>query len=81
VSNADRQIVNMLDTIHREMFGTRTLETHCQWYYDGKTDIYHCPHTAVFGKEVIGRIPPHHVEPNPAQEAWDATPESQTHPL
>ena len=78
MSNLDRQIVNALDTLHREMFGGR-LNPQCQWFYSGFKDIYHCPHTAIFGKDVIARIPEHHVETNKAQEEWNNTPESKEH--
>ncbi len=81
MSNIDKQIVNALDTIHREMFGTRKDDSPCRWYYSGFKDIYHCEHTALFGGEVIARIPHHTEESNPAQETWDSTPESQTHTL
>jgi hypothetical protein len=82
MSNIDRQIANVLTHIHREQFGARTISPHCRWYYEGNTDIYHCPHTAVFGKEVISRIPsPYNQGLNPAWEAWQSSPLKDTHPL
>lgn len=56
MSNFDRQLTNALTTIHRELFGGR-LDPACRWYYDSKSDIYHCPHTAVYGKDLMARIP------------------------
>ena len=66
MSDIDRQISNVLTTIHREQFGTRRIDPHCRWQYDGNTDIYSCPHTAVQGREVIPRIPnPYYTNPTP----------------
>jgi len=65
MSNIDKQIANMLDRIHRELYGGRM--SPCRWYYNGTKDVYHCPHTAVFGKEVFTRLPnPFIVDHNPA---------------
>lgn len=84
MGNIDRQIANILVKIHREAYGTRTHDGHCRWYYSGHLDIYHCPHTAVYGKDVIGRLPDPFLNQdpnNPAQEEWANTPESMTHEL
>ncbi len=56
MGNFDRQLTNMLDTMHREQLGPR-IDNHCQWFYNTKSDIYHCPHTALFGKDLMARIP------------------------
>lgn len=52
----DRQLVNALDNLHKDLMGGRA-ENHCQWFYNAKSDIYHCPHTAVYGKDLMERIP------------------------
>ena len=56
MSAFDRQLVNTLDAMHKDLFGGR-MENHCQWAYNSRTDIYHCPHTAVYGKDLMERIP------------------------
>ena len=82
MGNIDRRIANVLTAIHRELFGVRRVQPQCRWYYDGNTDIYHCPHTAVFGKDVMARIPDEaYMGHSPAVEAWEETPESDAHPL
>jgi len=75
MSNIDRQIANVLVKIHREIMGGDGSE--CRWYYSGHLDIYHCPHTAIFGKEVMDHIPSQFVEPNAAQDVWKESPESE----
>lgn len=55
MGNFDRQLVNALDKLHRELYGGRSM--YCTWYYNGKSDIYHCPHTAVYGKDLMARMP------------------------
>lgn len=55
MSNFDRQVCNALDKIHLELRGGR-LDPHCRWSYNGHSDIYHCPHTAIFGKDLMARI-------------------------
>lgn len=61
MSNIDRQIVNRLDTLHRELFGGH-MDNHCRWYYSSIVDVYHCPHTAFKGSEIIALIPDPFVE-------------------
>ena len=49
----------------------------CRWYYSSNQDIYHCPHTAIFGKDLM----PHIAEwrefngQTEAKEKWDNSPE------
>ena len=78
MSNFDRQIANALDAYHRELFGGRGGV--CQWYYHGVKDIYHCPHTAIFGKDLMARMPNWSssiLGDSPAKVEWDSTPESE----
>ena len=51
-STTERQIVASLDQLHREMVDSKP----CQWSYDGGKDLYSCPHLALTGKVVIGRV-------------------------
>lgn len=82
MSNIDRQITNIFTAIHREQFGARHTEPQCRWYYDSNTDIYHCPHTAVYGKDIIARIlGPSSTGSSGAWEDWQASPNRDTHPL
>ena len=50
--NVERQITASLDQLHREMVGKEP----CRWTYDGGKDTYSCPHLALTGKAVIGRV-------------------------
>jgi hypothetical protein len=56
VSNFDRQVTNALRRMHLEAMGPR-IESSCRWYYNSKNDVYHCPHAAIFGKDLMARIP------------------------
>mgnify|MGYP001603195055 CR=1 FL=1 len=80
MSNLDRQITNALDKIHRELNGGR-MPSGCRWYYSSSTDIYHCPHTAIRGSDLMQRIPEwlayNESQPNPIKVAWDNSPESE----
>jgi len=76
VGNFDRQLANALDKVHRELFGGN--KSDCRWYYSGKLDIYHCPHTAIYGKDLMAMIPEWNSymqkESNPAYEDWNNSP-------
>lgn len=54
MGNFDRQIANVLARMHRQ---TRGGDGSCRWYYSGKLDLYHCPHTAIYGKDLMLEIP------------------------
>ena len=70
MGNFDRQLVNALHKMHRSTMGTR-VDPYCWWQYNGATDIYHCPHTAVFGKDLMERIPiAQHLNSPANEEAW-----------
>ncbi len=56
MGNFDRQIANALSKLHRELFGGH-MEAACRWHYNSKSDIYHCPHTAIFGKALMEHLP------------------------
>ena len=80
MSNFDRQVANALARIHRELFGGQAPP--CRWYYSASQDIYHCPHTAIFGKDLMAQIPEwkEFNEPTLAQEQWDSSTEKD-HPI
>jgi len=80
VSSIDKQIVNRLLKMHQEMLGPRA-DNYCRWYYDGNTDIYHCSHTAFYGKDVISGLPNQPTDVNPAKVDWDNNPDSLTHTI
>ena len=67
MASFDRQLTNALDNMHRELYGGR-VDPHCQWAYNSTTDIYHCPHTAVFGKDLMARMPSWAAFNNPASD-------------
>ena len=70
----DKQIVNILDRLHSSQgHGHHP----CQWYYSGSKDIYHCPHTAFKGSEVIPLIQNYYQEASTTKTEWDSCPESQ----
>tara|TARA_Y100000310_G_scaffold328215_1_gene395974 strand:+ start:937 stop:1188 length:252 start_codon:yes stop_codon:yes gene_type:complete len=76
----DRQIANALDKVHRDLSGVNNGD--CRWFYSGKLDIYHCPHTAIAGKDLMLLIPDwehwNTIEiPTPATLAGDKSPESK----
>ena len=79
LSNLDKQITNALDKMHLEINGGRTASG-CRWYYSSSQDIYHCPHTAIRGSDLMQRIPEwlaqQTSEPNPTKQEWDNSPES-----
>ena len=83
MSNLDKQIANALDTLHRQIWGGRAVDG-CRWYYSHAEDIYHCPHTAIRGKDLMQEIPEwlafNESTPTPTKEYWDSLPESE-HPL
>lgn len=55
MGNFDRQVANALVRLHRELFGHHS-DT-CRWHYNGKSDIYHCPHMAIYGKDLMPQVP------------------------
>ncbi len=77
MGNFNRQLTNALSRIHRQMFGGRMPE--CRWYYSSKQDLYHCPHTAVFGKDLMLEIPAwiEFSGQTDAKEQWGNSPESE----
>ena len=77
MGNFDRQVANALSRIHRQLFGSRKPE--CRWYYSSKQDIYHCPHTAIYGKDLMREIPEWNDfnERTDAKVDWDSSPESE----
>lgn len=79
MGNFDRQLTNYLDKIHRQMFGTRNGMEQCRWYYSSKQDIYHCPHTAIYGKDLMPKIPEWTdlTGQTTAKDDWDDSPESE----
>lgn len=79
MSNLDRQIANTLVRIHRELFGNSS--DSCWWFYSGKLDIYHCPHTAIYGKDLLAQLPDWvrwntGADQSLAKIEWDQSPES-----
>ena len=77
MSNFDRQVANALVKIHRELYGGKLSD--CRWYYNAKSDIYHCPHTAISGKDLMARMPDwtDFNASNPTKVQWDNSPESE----
>ena len=77
MGNFERQVANALSRIHRNMFGGNSPE--CRWYYSSKQDIYHCPHTAIYGKDLMMEIPAwnNFTGQTEAKSAWDGSPESE----
>lgn len=76
MGHLDRQIANALDRVHRELTGTNTGD--CRWYHSGHRDIYHCPHTAVHGRDLMAMIPAWNTwnsMPAPAKVEWDQSPD------
>tara|TARA_Y100000310_G_scaffold342019_1_gene443360 strand:- start:573 stop:824 length:252 start_codon:yes stop_codon:yes gene_type:complete len=76
----DRQIANALDKVHRDLAGAN--DGDCRWYYSGKLDIYHCPHTAISGTDLMALIPDWAqwntmTIPTPTKVKWDESPESE----
>jgi len=76
MGNFERQVANALTRIHRQIRGG---DGSCRWYYSGKQDIYHCPHTAIYGKDLMREVPAWNDfnERTEAQVAWDDSPESK----
>jgi len=69
VSIVDKQIASVLRQIHQETLGVS--DASCRWYYSHSTDIYHCSHTAIFGKDVIPRVHPAYARTSPAIAEWE----------
>lgn len=76
MGNFERQLSNALRRIHRQIRGSDGV---CRWYYSSKRNIYHCPHTAIYGKDLMLQIPGWREfnERTEAKVEWDRSPESE----